>query len=97
MIDNEEVVESGYMLSPGGHKYYIPCCVEDTIKPFVNKSFESLENGIAFYKEYGRLCGFGVRRSAKKTHSDGTIVNKYLVCSRSVGYEGDINQGQLQS
>lgn len=82
--ENEEV-ESGCTVSPGGHKYYVPFCVEDKLKPFVNKSFRSLESGIAFYKEYGVLSGFSVRRSAEKTHADGTIISKYMVCNRA-GY-----------
>ncbi|KAK1351230.1 hypothetical protein POM88_054547 [Heracleum sosnowskyi] len=58
------------MVTPGGHKYYVPISVEDDLKPFISKSFQSLESGIAFYSEYGVLSGFSVRLSAEKTHSD---------------------------
>ncbi|KAK1359127.1 hypothetical protein POM88_043601 [Heracleum sosnowskyi] len=75
----------GCTVSPGGHKYYVPLSVEDNLKPFLNKSFSSLESRIAFYKEYRVLSGFSVRRSAEKTHSDGTVISKYLVCNRA-GY-----------
>ncbi|KAK1371102.1 hypothetical protein POM88_037194 [Heracleum sosnowskyi] len=80
--DNEEV-ESGCMVTPGGHKYYVPISVEDNLKPFISQSFQSLEYGITFYSEYGLLSGFTVRRSVEKTHSDGTIISKYLVCHRA--------------
>ncbi|KAK1353753.1 hypothetical protein POM88_052118 [Heracleum sosnowskyi] len=80
--DNEEI-ESGCMVTPGGHKYYVPISVEYDLKPFISKSLQSLESGIAFYREYGVLSGFSVRRSAEKTHSDGTIISKYLLCNRA--------------
>ncbi|KAK1356037.1 hypothetical protein POM88_049293 [Heracleum sosnowskyi] len=80
--DNEEI-ESGCMVTPGGHKYYVPISVEYNLKPFISKSFQSLESGIAFYSEYGVLSGFSVRRSAEKTHSDGTVISKYLLCNRA--------------
>ncbi|KAK1387727.1 hypothetical protein POM88_015905 [Heracleum sosnowskyi] len=67
--DNEEV-ESGCMVTPGGHKYYVLISLEDNLKPFICKSFQSLEFCIAFYSEYELLSGFTVRRSAEKTHSD---------------------------
>ncbi|KAK1384051.1 hypothetical protein POM88_021786 [Heracleum sosnowskyi] len=88
--DNEEV-ESGCMVTPGGHKYYVPISVEDNLKPFIGKSFQSLESGIAFYSEYGLLSGFNVRRSAEKTHSDHTILSKYLVCHKAGFSDAKLN------
>ncbi|XP_074347175.1 protein FAR1-RELATED SEQUENCE 5-like [Apium graveolens] len=76
-------VDSGFSVSPGGHKYYVPFSVEDDTKPFVNKVFESLESGIEFYKVYVNLCGFEVRRSAEKTDDDDTVISKYLLCNKS--------------
>ncbi|XP_074349948.1 uncharacterized protein LOC141689524 [Apium graveolens] len=76
-------VDSGFSVSPGGHKYYVPFFVEDDAKPFVNKVFENLESGIEFYKVYANLCGFEVRRSAEKTGDDGTVISKYLLCNKS--------------
>ncbi|KAK1353772.1 hypothetical protein POM88_052137 [Heracleum sosnowskyi] len=80
--DNEEI-ESGCMVTPSGHKYYVPISVEYDLQPFISKSFQSLEYGIAFYSEYGVLSGFSVRWSAEKTHSDGTLISKYLLCNRA--------------
>lgn len=61
MNDNEEV-DSGIIVNPGGHKYYVPFCVEDKLEPFMNKSFENTESGIAFYKVYANLCGFSAEK-----------------------------------
>ncbi|KAK1375592.1 hypothetical protein POM88_031785 [Heracleum sosnowskyi] len=88
--DNEKV-ESGCMVTPGGHKYYVPISVEDNLKPFIGKSFQSLESGIAFYSEYGLLSGFNVRRSAEKTQSDHTILSKYLVCHKDGFSDAKLN------
>ena len=69
-----EEVDSGCTVSPGGHKYYVPYTDDDeNLNPCLNKSFA----GIAFFKEYARLCGFDIRRSAEKKHDDGTIISKY--------------------
>lgn len=42
-----------------------------------------MEDGIEFYKEYGRLCGFSASKSAETKDDDHTIVSKYVVCNRS--------------
>ncbi|KAK1359550.1 hypothetical protein POM88_044024 [Heracleum sosnowskyi] len=34
-------------------------------------------------QEYGRECGFTVRRSTEKTNNDGKTILKYFVCSRA--------------
>lgn len=78
---NDDVV-SYYKISPGGSRYCVPICGDDNCKPFVDQLFQSLESGMNFYKEYGRLCGFDTRRSAEKKYADGTTVSKYVVCSR---------------
>ncbi|KAK1404777.1 hypothetical protein POM88_004382 [Heracleum sosnowskyi] len=73
---------SNYTFSPGGSRYCLPVCDDANCKPSINQLFDSLEAGIKFYSEYGRLCGFTTRRSAEKTRDD-TIVSKYVVCSRA--------------
>lgn len=45
---------------------YIPSCVGEIGIPFINQIFESLDKGYTFYKEYGRLGGFCVRKVTKK-------------------------------
>lgn len=70
--------------SPNGSRYWDPYC-DEQFKPYVNQSFKNIEDAFHFYKSYGRLCGFDVRRSSEKKHSDGTIVSKHFVCNKA-GY-----------
>ena len=35
-------------------------------KPFLNQSFNDLDSVYDFYKEYGRVCGFVIRKSDGK-------------------------------
>lgn len=79
-IESEGSITS-YNVSPGGNRYYIPSCVGDIGIPFVNQIFESLDKGYKFYKEYGRLGGFSVRKTTEKTDDNGTILLKHYVCS----------------
>ncbi|WOH08980.1 hypothetical protein DCAR_0728431 [Daucus carota subsp. sativus] len=53
--------------------------------PFANQIFDSLEKAFKFYKEYGRLGGFDVRKGTGKKDSEGTIILKHFVCSNE-GY-----------
>lgn len=67
-----------------GHRHYVPICMDDSSKPFVNQNFESLEKGLNFYKKYGQVCGFDTRRTTnKKADDDKTIITKYVICSRA--------------
>lgn len=50
-----------------GEKYYIPKC-EDMDKPYTGQCFPMLEDAYLFYFKYGRICGFDVRKSTKKTN-----------------------------
>ncbi|XP_017228981.2 protein FAR1-RELATED SEQUENCE 5 [Daucus carota subsp. sativus] len=43
---------------------------------------ESLEDAFIFYKEYGRICGFDVRKYTKRTDRFGNLYAKYLICNR---------------
>ncbi|KAL2904197.1 Protein FAR1-RELATED SEQUENCE 5 [Bienertia sinuspersici] len=45
--------------------------------------FDSLEDGVTFYRNYAKICGFTIRMSSvKKSKSDGAIMFKYCVCSK---------------
>lgn len=46
----------------------------------LNQLFDSLEKGINFYKEYGRLCGFTTRRNTEKKDDDNRVIKKYIAC-----------------
>nr|XP_017217249.1 PREDICTED: protein FAR1-RELATED SEQUENCE 5-like [Daucus carota subsp. sativus] len=63
-------------------RYYIPSCVDAVDTPVCNQVFDSLEKAYRFYKEYGRLGGFDVRKATEKKDSDGTIILKHFVCSK---------------
>ena len=74
---------SNLSITPGGSRYYLPKCPDNSCKPFVDQLFDSLVAGLSFYKEYGRVCGFDTRKSAEKKHDDGTTISKYVVCSKA--------------
>ncbi|XP_074351719.1 protein FAR1-RELATED SEQUENCE 5-like [Apium graveolens] len=83
-LSESEISISSFNITPGGHKYYIPKCSGDISKLEVNQSFDSLEEGIQFYKEYGRLSGFNVRLTTEtKDDRDEIILRKYIVCGRA--------------
>ncbi|KAL2933434.1 Protein FAR1-RELATED SEQUENCE 5 [Bienertia sinuspersici] len=47
--------------------------------------FDSLEDGVTFYRNYAKICGFTTRMSSvKKSKSDGAVIFKYCVCSKEV-------------
>ncbi|KAK1383119.1 hypothetical protein POM88_020854 [Heracleum sosnowskyi] len=71
-----------YYTSPAGVEYFTLNC-DEKYKPYVNRVFPSVDAGYEFYKEYGRLCGFDVRKSTSKHASDGTLILKYIECSRA--------------
>ncbi|XP_020271914.1 protein FAR1-RELATED SEQUENCE 5-like [Asparagus officinalis] len=78
--------------SPGGGMYWKPR-VEAEFKPYLTQSFRSLEDGIQFYREYGRKSEFEIRRHTEKKHEDGTVLLKHIVCSRAGSNESkmDVN------
>nr|XP_017228025.1 PREDICTED: protein FAR1-RELATED SEQUENCE 5-like [Daucus carota subsp. sativus] len=69
-------------VSPGGMRYFMPSIVAGSDVPFRNQAFDSLDKAYKFYKEYGRLGGFDVRKTTKKRDADGTIILKHFVCSK---------------
>ncbi|KAL1815937.1 hypothetical protein ACET3Z_018511 [Daucus carota] len=61
---------------------YIPPCVAEK-KPFLNRKFKNLQSAFEFYREYGRVCGFDIRKAQEKSDCLGITTLKYFVCSRS--------------
>ncbi|KAK1356703.1 hypothetical protein POM88_049959 [Heracleum sosnowskyi] len=61
---------------------WIPHCNEE-IKPYKKQVFPDLDTAFEYYKDYGRECGFTVRRSTEKTNNAGKTILKYFVCSRA--------------
>ena len=79
LADNSS--EATLVLSPNRTKTWTPKC-DDKLKPQLNMHFPTLEDAYLYYKEYGRQCGFDVRKSTKKTDRLGNILAKYMLCSR---------------
>ncbi|KAK1375612.1 hypothetical protein POM88_031805 [Heracleum sosnowskyi] len=50
---------------------------------FIDDALSDCEAGLNFYKDYGRSCGFGTRRSVEKQDEDHTVISKCVVCNRS--------------
>ncbi|KAL2922211.1 Protein FAR1-RELATED SEQUENCE 5 [Bienertia sinuspersici] len=45
--------------------------------------FDSLEDGVTFYRNYAKICGFTTRMSSvKKSKSDRVVMFKYCACSK---------------
>ncbi|KAK1379352.1 hypothetical protein POM88_026096 [Heracleum sosnowskyi] len=61
---------------------WIPHCNEE-IKPYKKQVFPNLDTAFEYYEDYGRECGFTVRRSTEKTNNAGKTILKYFVCSRA--------------
>ncbi|XP_019167873.1 PREDICTED: protein FAR1-RELATED SEQUENCE 5-like [Ipomoea nil] len=59
---------------------------DPSIKPFVDQVFDTLEDGIAYYKTYASVTGFDVRKSSDIKNRYGIILKKKLVCNRE-GYK----------
>ena len=76
---NEESVTS---YSDVRERFYLPVNVPDVSKPNINQSFQSLDQAFAFYKDYGRLSGFDVRKGTEKKDAFGTITFKHYTCSK---------------
>lgn len=65
-----------------GNKIWTPEC--DIIhKPHTNQHFPTLEDAFLFYREYGRQCGFDVRKSTEKSDRRGNLLAKYIQCSHA--------------
>ncbi|XP_031131769.1 protein FAR1-RELATED SEQUENCE 12-like [Ipomoea triloba] len=62
----------------------IPDCAE-SIKPYLGQRFQTLDEGVRYYKEYAAFVGFDVRGSTMKKNRYGDVEVKYLLCSRE-GY-----------
>ncbi|XP_019167890.1 PREDICTED: protein FAR1-RELATED SEQUENCE 5-like [Ipomoea nil] len=56
--------------------------VDSEITPVVGRRFSTLDEGIDFYTNYARVCGFDVRLYTMQRARDGETVMRYLVCNR---------------
>jgi hypothetical protein len=51
------------------------------IIPQVGMAFESEDHACEMYNDYAGKIGFSIRKSTTKYRSDGTLYQKYIVCS----------------
>jgi len=72
-------------ISSAGQEIYPNC--DDEFRPNPGKIFDSLQEGIEFYKQYAHHVGFSVRLSLE-TKKHGVIYGKYCVCSKEGWHKG---------
>ncbi|KAK1358881.1 hypothetical protein POM88_043355 [Heracleum sosnowskyi] len=80
-LDNANELESTCFVAANGSKYWTPNC-DDKHKPHTNTYFLTLKEAFTFYVDYGRICGFDVRKSTKKSDARGNRLAKYMLCNR---------------
>ncbi|KAL4582165.1 hypothetical protein LXL04_006707 [Taraxacum kok-saghyz] len=52
-------------------------------KPYKGQQFASFESALAYYKEYGRKCGFEVRKATTEvSKGGGGYSRRYIVCNK---------------
>ncbi|KAK1360475.1 hypothetical protein POM88_044949 [Heracleum sosnowskyi] len=74
---NEDIyVDSYHFTSTDGQEFWIPKCDKKS-KPFVGQTFSNIDAAFEFYEEYGRLCGFDMRKSSSKYRST-LMTHKYM-------------------
>jgi zinc finger SWIM domain-containing protein 3 len=54
---------------------------QSSIAPKVGMAFEYEDNAYEMYNKYAGIIGFSIRKSTTKRRPDGTIYQKYIVCS----------------
>ncbi|XP_021988872.1 protein FAR1-RELATED SEQUENCE 5-like [Helianthus annuus] len=64
-----------------GRRTFIPD-VDDSIKPQMHMTFDSLENAFLFYQRYAKAGGFTARKGTQYEPRKGVIHNKWFLCSK---------------
>jgi zinc finger SWIM domain-containing protein 3 len=54
---------------------------QSSIAPKVGMAFEYEDNAYEMYNKYAGIIGFSIRKNTTKRRPDGTIYQKYIVCS----------------
>lgn len=79
----KEYVDWSRYKTSDGYDFWIPNCDEE-VRPRVNQIFKTIELAHSFYTNYGRKCGFDVRRNEEKI-VDGKVRYKYIRCNQAGG------------
>ncbi|XP_022032940.1 protein FAR1-RELATED SEQUENCE 5-like [Helianthus annuus] len=64
-----------------GRRTFIPD-VDDSIKPQMHMTFDSLENAFLFYQRYAKVGGFTARKGTQYEPRKGVLHNKWFLCSK---------------
>ncbi|KAK1384055.1 hypothetical protein POM88_021790 [Heracleum sosnowskyi] len=80
-MDNVNESEYNCFVAANGSKYWTPNC-DDKYKPQTNTYIPTLEEAFTFDVDYGRIFGFDVRKSTKKSDARGNLLAKYMLCNR---------------
>ncbi|XP_074327578.1 protein FAR1-RELATED SEQUENCE 5-like [Apium graveolens] len=80
-INNDTNSDFTCFIDMNGTKNWIPK-YEDKDKPHTNQCFPMLEDAYVFYRNYGRIYGFDVRKSTKKTDNKKQLLAKYIQCNK---------------
>ncbi|KAK9672200.1 hypothetical protein RND81_12G083900 [Saponaria officinalis] len=67
--------------SPKGSQQWIRK-VEEEFTPRLGMEFDTLEDGIQFYRIYAIACGFDIRKSTQRRFRDKIIRTKIILCHR---------------
>ncbi|KAK9672310.1 hypothetical protein RND81_12G091600 [Saponaria officinalis] len=67
--------------SPKGSQQWIRK-VEEEFTPRVGMEFDTLEDGIQFYRIYTIACGFDIIKSSQRRFRDQSVRTKHIVCNR---------------
>ena len=68
---------------------------QNFIAPVVGMTFESEEKAYDMYNTYAGKVGFSVRKSKMKRRQDGSISQKYIVCSSQGQRENESSQKDI--
>lgn len=79
--ESYETDSASCYIKPDSRKFWTPRC-GDKKNPILNQHFPTLDAFI-YYKEYGRMCGFDVRKSTKKSERHGYVKAKHIQCSHA--------------
>jgi len=89
MDSNEEVSRSNYSFSThvcnsptDENVEFIPSCDEDK-KPKIGQTFNSLDEGVEFYKSYAAISGFNTRLgSTLRSRGGDDFISRRVLCNR---------------
>jgi len=68
---------------------------QNIVTPTVGMTFESEEQAYEMYNTYVGKVGFSIRKSKTKHHRDGSLCQKFIVCSNQRHRENEKSQKDI--